>query len=214
MVPSHNDRRLPVRIAIALLLISTPTAMADEPPDARLIRGKAFIAGGDRPAAGVTLHFFDRHSPDLTAVTDAGGRFRSALPARFMPGVIRDGQSGPPCWVEVHDADHWTWEPIHFAPIQQAEGARKNLTDLLLKPAQTIWRERAGLVNLEVECPPTGEVEVLVRGAGGAPVVNRPVQVIPAWRRGSSRDGGPSGSMAGPTARGGSACVGPKGRGG
>ena len=53
-----------MRIATTLLLITTfaPAAMADEPPGA--IRGKAFIAGSDRPAAGVTLHFFDREAPD------------------------------------------------------------------------------------------------------------------------------------------------------
>ena len=52
-----------MRIATALLLIATfaPAARADEPPGA--IRGKAFIAGSDRPAARVTLHFFDRDAP-------------------------------------------------------------------------------------------------------------------------------------------------------
>ena len=51
-----------------------------------------------------------------------------------------------------------------------------------MKPVKTTWHERDGRATIEVACPPTGEVEVLVRGAGGSPVGDRPVQVIPAGR--------------------------------
>ena len=49
-----------VRPATTLLLLANfaPAVAADEPPDA--IRGKAFLAGSDRAAAGIVLHFFDR----------------------------------------------------------------------------------------------------------------------------------------------------------
>jgi hypothetical protein len=170
-----------LHIAITWLLIPAfaPAARADEPPDT--IRGKAFIAGADRPAARVTLRFLDRDAPGLTVTTDAAGRFRVALPAGLILPAISNGQTGPPCWMELQEAGRWTWEPIHHEPVQRADVARKLLDDVLMKSVRTTWRERGGLVYLEVECPPTGEVEVLVRGAGGGPLVDRPVQVIPVW---------------------------------
>jgi hypothetical protein len=54
--------------------------------------------------------------------------------------------------------------------------ARQSVAEALRKPVKTTWRQRAGAVSLEVRCPPTGEVEVLLRGAGGAPLADRPVQ--------------------------------------
>ena len=49
-----------------------------------------------------------------------------------------------------------------------------------MKPVKATWRDRGGLPSLEVDCPPTGEVDVLVRGAGGMPLADRAVQVIAA----------------------------------
>ena len=177
------------RIATTLFLMIIPAwcafvAAGDEPG---VIRGKAFIAGSDRPAVRVTLQLFDRQSPGLTAVTDARGRFRCAPTERFNLGAVKDGSDGPPCWVEVQDAEQWTWQPIHFAPFQRADEARRYCFDVLMKPAiRTTWRERGGLANLEVECPPLGEIEVLVLGVGGTPVADRPVQVMPVWTAGES----------------------------
>jgi hypothetical protein len=167
-------------LATALFFIATltPIVRADEPPDA--IRGKAFIAGTERPAAHVTLRFFDRDAPRLTVDTDAGGRFRCAVPTGITFPAIRDGQPGPACWMEPQESGRWTWEPIHLWPLQRAEDVRRSVSDAILKPARTTWRERGGLANLEVGCPPTGDVEVLVRGPGGAPIVDRPVRIIPA----------------------------------
>jgi hypothetical protein len=49
-----------VRLATTLLLLANfaPAVATDEAPDA--IRRKAFLAGSDRAAAGIVLHFFDR----------------------------------------------------------------------------------------------------------------------------------------------------------
>src|ERR1700677_4047046 len=112
--PVRGLRRkgLLMRIATALLLITSfaPAAMADEPPDA--IRGKVFLAGSDRPAVRVTLHFYGRDAPLTTVVTDAGGRFRCPIPPGLTLGAVQDGQQGPPCWVEIQEVGRWTWEPI------------------------------------------------------------------------------------------------------
>ncbi len=170
-------------IPTALLLITTftPTAMADDPPGA--IRGKAFLAGSDRPAAGVTLHFFDRGAAGTTLVTHAGGEFLCAVPAGVsIPAPENRGEDGPPCWMEAQEPGRWTWQPIRFAPSLQPDYARKLAAESLMQPVKTTWRERDGRTTIEVACPPTGEVEVLVRGDGGAPLADRPVQVIPDER--------------------------------
>ena len=83
-----------MRISTTLLLITTfaLAATADEPPDA--IRGKAFLAGSDRPAARITLHFFGRGAPLTTVVTDAGGRFRCPIPPGLSFPAIRRRPGG------------------------------------------------------------------------------------------------------------------------
>jgi hypothetical protein len=110
-----------------ILASSEPITTDDEPV---VIRGKAFLAGSNKPAAHVTLHFFDRRSPELTAVTDAGGRFRYSPPERFPLGVVQDGATGPPCWVEIHDAGRWSWRPIRFAPSRSLPGAPQGRKDV------------------------------------------------------------------------------------
>ncbi len=170
-----------MRIATSLLQIASfaSSAMADEPPDA--IRGKAFLAGSDRPAARITLHFFGRGAPLTTVVTDAGGRFRCPIPPGLSFPAIRDGQAGPPCWMEIQEAGRWTWEPISpGSSTQQALMLRQAADEALMKPVKATWRDRGGLPSLEVECAPTGEVDVLVRGGGGMPLADRAVQVIAA----------------------------------
>ncbi len=169
-----------MRIATALLLITTfaPAARADEPRGP--IRGKAYIAGSDRPAAGVTLHFFDRGAAGTRAVTHADGVFLCAVPAGVtIPAPQDRGEEGPQCWMEAQEPGRWTWQPIRFAPSLQPDYARKLAAESLMQPVKTTWRERAGRTTLEVACPPTGEVEVVVRGDGGVPLADRPVQVIP-----------------------------------
>jgi hypothetical protein len=95
-------------LATSLLLIAAiaPDGATDDPPDA--IRGKAFLSHGDRSAAGVALQFFDRDAPRMTVVTDDGGRFRCAVPAGASLQVGRDGEGGPPCWMEAQDPGRWT----------------------------------------------------------------------------------------------------------
>jgi protocatechuate 3,4-dioxygenase beta subunit len=178
-----------MHIATSLLLIMAFAAavVADEPPDA--IRGKAFLAGSDRPAAHVTLRFFGRGAPLMTVVTDAGGRFRCPIPTGLSVSAGPDGQEGPPCWMEIQEASRWTWAPItsesspgHVRPAhQQLELLRQAANDALIKPVKATWRDRGGLSSLEVACAPTGEVEVLVRGAGGSSLADRAVQVIAAF---------------------------------
>jgi hypothetical protein len=166
-----------MRVCFAILLFFivtfTPATRADDPPAA--IRGKAFIAGSDLPAANVTLHFLDRDVPRLSLVTDAAGRFRGTVPAGVAVAEGQDGESGPPCWMEPFRCG---WQSIRFAPFLQPDYARKLVCDAIRKPVKTIWCRRGGVLNLEVKCPPTGVVEVLVRSAAGAPLADRPVQVV------------------------------------
>ena len=207
----RGEEGLPMRIATTLLLITTftPAAMADEPPGA--IRGKAFIAGSDRPAAGVTLHFFDRGAAGTTLVTHAGGEFLCAVPAGVSIPAAQDRRGGPPCWMETQEPGRWTWQPIRFAPVAPAR-LRPEARRRVAHAAGQGDLARAGRTyDHRGRLPPTGEVEVLVRGAGGAPLADRPVQVIPDGRAWRSTCRWPSGSKGGPTARGGSACGGSRG---
>jgi hypothetical protein len=168
-------------IATTLFLITTFAfaATADEPAGA--IRGRAFIAGSDRPAAGVTLHFFDRGTAGTTLVTRDGGMFLCAVPADVsIPAPQGRGEEGPLCWMEAQEPGRWTKQPIRFEPDRPPDYARKLAAESFMMPVKTTWRERDRRATIEVACPPTGEVEVLVRGAGGAPLGDRPVQVIPA----------------------------------
>ena len=166
---------------VMTVLTSSASALADDGPGA--IRGKAFVAGGDRPAAGVTLHVFDRGAAGTTLVTRAGGLFLCAVPAGVtIPAPQDRGKDGPPCWMEAQEPGRWTWQPIGFAPTLQPDYARNLAAESLMKQVKTVWRERAGRTTIEVACPPTGEVEVLVRGPGGSPVGERPVQVVPDTR--------------------------------
>jgi hypothetical protein len=107
--------RLVMRVCFAILLFFivtfTPATRADDPPG--VIRGKAFIAGNDLPAANVTLHFFDRDVLRLSLVTDAAGRFRGSVAAGVAVVEGQEGESGPPCWMEPFRCG---WQPIRFAP--------------------------------------------------------------------------------------------------
>ena len=203
-----------MRIATALLLITTfaPAARADEPPGA--IRGKAFIAGSDRPAAGVTLHFFDRGAAGTTLVTHAGGVFLCAVPAGVtIPAAQDRGEEGPPCWMEAQEPGRWTWQPIRFAarslqPRLRPEARRR----VAHEAGQDDLGERGRADDHRGRLPADGRG----RGPGArrrrcAP--GRPPGAGHPGRAGAgdAHAGVPSGSTGGPTARGGSACGGSRG---
>ena len=168
-----------MRMALALFLLTAPAAVAaDDPPGT--IEGVARIAGTDRPAARVTLHISQDAAPDLTVVTDDQGRFRA--PPHTIPAFRRDGSAGPGYEAEVEVPGRWTWEPLETFPYNTpGEQARKPIAQALRKPAPTTWRGDGAAATLRVECPPFGEVEVLVRGPDGAAVADRPVVVVPVW---------------------------------
>ena len=201
-----------MRISTTLFLITTIAlaATADEPAGA--IRGQAFTAGSDRPAAGVTLHFFDRGAAGTTLVTRDAGRFLCAVPAGVsVPAPQGRGEEGPSCWIEAQEPGRWTWQPIRFEPDRPPDYARKPRREVAHEAGQDDLGERDGRPTIEVACPPTGEVEVPVRGAGGAPLGDRPVQVIPDGGRWTGTRRCPSDSTGGLTTRGGSACGGSRG---
>ena len=107
-----------MRITTTLFLITTfaPAATADEPAGA--IRGQAFIAGSDRPAAGVALHFFDRGTAGTGLVTHDGGRFLSAVPADVSIRAPQGrGEEGPSCWMEAQEPGRWTGSRSGLSPI-------------------------------------------------------------------------------------------------
>src|SRR5262249_23755939 len=49
----------------------------------------------------------------------------------------------------------------------------------LYQPAETRWKWDGPGPSLVVECPPVGEVEVVVRGPDGAPLADGPIHVVP-----------------------------------
>ncbi len=175
-----------MRRTLALVLLAASAAVAaDDPPE--MIDGVARIAGTDRPAARVTLHVGRPGEPDLAVVTDEGGRFAALAPDNVL-AFRRDGQQGPQFEAEAEAPGRWTWEPADTFPFPNSnDAARKQIGEALRRPAPTTWRGGGAAATLRLECPPFGEVEVLVRGPDGAAVADRPVQVVPVWMPGEMR---------------------------
>ena len=159
-------------LATLALLLTIPAVAFDDPP--RFFEGEARFGGSDRPAAWVTLRFFDLDGPAYMAVVDDRGRFRStAAPSWSVPQP--DGINTP-CWAMAEPPGRWSIGPIDSPPSSlSADKLQESINLGLGQFVKATWR--GGL--LRVDCPEPGEVEVLVRGFDGLPLADRVIEVVP-----------------------------------
>ena len=169
-------------LATIAFLLMGPVLTTQAPP--RGIDGVARIAGTGRPAARVKLHVFDQVDPAYVIVTDDQGRFRISLkPGHNLP---LDGHQEQSCWAEAEGAGRWTVEALQQARFNQPPASLwATVNSALAKPVKATWQGG----TLQVDCPQPGEVDVLVRGADGKPLADRPVQVMPVWLLGETSHG-------------------------
>lgn len=142
------------------------------------IDGIVRVAGTDRPAAGMLVHILDLGSAENTVVTDDEGRFRWEPKNFGSQGPAWEGREGPGCWVEPADPP-WSREVV---AAESEYGGKPDWTRHLEEfahRAKSSWQQVDGRTLLIVESPPTGELEVLVRGPDGTPVADRAIDVFP-----------------------------------
>ena len=142
-----------------------PALPGDRPPP---VEGVAIVEGTESPVVDVVIRFEGTRPPGEPVTTDDRGR------CRWIPSEkpeVRDGDRGPGFWVRLKDS-RWRSEVVAsapggsdpaVAPVPYAQNGAQ--------PAETRWRVRDGRPSLEVRCPPTGELEVVVRGPDGTLLV-------------------------------------------
>ncbi len=136
------------------------------------VEGVARVAATSRPVAHLTLRFSSREKSGGDVVSDANGHF-------IVKSLAVDPEEAPQCWVLAQDHRRWPWDVLKSVGHDEAH-ARGQIEEHFMHEAKTRWERVDGSLRLVVDCPPMGEVEVLVRDPNGAAMKDQAVSIVPA----------------------------------